>query len=86
MLEEIKKLVKEEKLVVGTNATLDNLKNGKAKKIWLASNVSQETKADIMHYAELAKVEVNTLDVPNDELGVVCKKQFSVSVISQGEN
>ena len=85
MTDEIKKLVKENKLVIGTNATLKKLKSNKARKVWLSSNIPGNVKEDILHYANLNNVEVETLNIPNDEFGVLCKKQFSVSAACMGD-
>lgn len=57
------------------------LKEGNIKKIFLASNVNPQILEDIEYYKELSGVEVVELKESNDELGIVCKKQFSISVI-----
>ncbi len=81
-LNDIKKLVKTGKLIIGTNNTLNKLKNNNLAKIWLSSNVPKDIKADISKYSKINNVEIIGLDMPNDELGILCKKQFSVSVAS----
>ena len=79
-LEQIRKLLGDESVVIGGDVTLKDLKRGKTKKVYLASNCSSETKEGIRQYAE--GVEVVDLPVPNDELGTFCRKRFSISVIS----
>lgn len=79
---DVKKLVGDKKLVVGTEATTKNIKNGKVKKVFLSSNCPKNIKEDIMHYAKIFGSEVEVLDVNNEDLGVACKKPFSVSVLS----
>ena len=81
-LNDIKKLVKTRKLIIGTDNTLNKLKNNNIGKIWLSSNVPKDVKADILKYSKINNVEIIGLDMPNDELGILCKKQFSVSVAS----
>ena len=81
-INEIKKLQEEGKLVIGADRTIKNLKAGKTAKVFLSSNPSAELKEDVEHYAKLSGVEIVELDIPNDELGVVCKKQFSIAVLS----
>jgi large subunit ribosomal protein L30e len=78
---EIKKLLDNEKLLIGTNEVLKSLRTGKIQKVMLSSNCKAETIDDLKHYKELSDFEIETLEVPNDELGLVCKKPFSVSVI-----
>ncbi len=87
-LGKIKKLLKQGKLIIGTNNTLKKLRANKLEKIWLSSNVPERVKEDLLNYSKLNNVKVIDLDIANDELGVVCKKPFSVSVASliKGEN
>ncbi len=79
---EIKKLLEEKKLVIGTDRTLKNLKTGKAGKVFVCSNPSAETKSDLAHYGKLSGVLIVELDIPNDELGVICKKPYAIAVLS----
>ncbi|MBI2140599.1 ribosomal L7Ae/L30e/S12e/Gadd45 family protein [Candidatus Woesearchaeota archaeon] len=79
---EIRKLLKEGQLIIGTDRTLKGIKQGKVVRVFLASNTAKETRESIEHYASLAGFEVSILPVLNDELGVVCKKPFSISVLS----
>lgn len=81
-LAELKKLLKKGTVVIGTKNTLKKLRNNKLEKIWLSSNVPETVKNDILKYSEISNVIVIELPIPNDELGVLCKKQFSVSVAS----
>ncbi|MEK6907417.1 MAG: 50S ribosomal protein L30e [Nanoarchaeota archaeon] len=80
-MEELKKLIKENKIIIGTNSVMKNLKLGKLKGIYLASNCPKYAKEDIQHYAKLNNVKINELKENNEELGVVCKKPFSISVL-----
>lgn len=79
---DIKKLVGDKKLVVGTEVAMKSLKQGKVKKVFVSSNCPNNIKEDIMHYAKVFGSEVEVLDVSNEDLGVACKKPFSVSVLS----
>ena len=81
-ISEIKKALKEGKAIIGTERTLKNLKLGKVSKIFLTSNCPEDVEEDVKYYSKLAKVEVVKLKQPNDELGALCKKPFSVSVLS----
>ena len=81
-LADLKKVLKEKKLVFGNNETLRNLKNGKTLKVFLAKNCTAKMKEDILYYAKLANAEVVQLDEPNDELALICKKNYPVTVVS----
>ncbi|MBT3406587.1 50S ribosomal protein L30 [Candidatus Woesearchaeota archaeon] len=79
--EEIKKLSREDGFFIGTDQTAKYLRVGKVKKVYVASNCKEETKVDLEHYAKLANVELIQLDENNEELGVLCKKPFRISVL-----
>lgn len=81
-IEEIKKALKEKKAIVGTERTIKYLKLGKVSKVFITTNCPEDVKKDIQYYSKLAKVEIVMLKQPNDELGALCKKPFSVSVLS----
>jgi len=79
---EIKKLIKEKDLVIGVERTIKNLKLGKVEKIIISSNCAENTVDDLNHYAGMSKTETIKVNYPNAELGVICKKPFSISVLS----
>lgn len=81
-IEEIRKNLKSEKLIIGAEETIKALKHGKLSKVYLASNCSPVIRSDIEHYTKLGGTELVNLDMPNDELGVACRKTFSISVLS----
>jgi len=78
---EIRKLLKQKNIIIGAGRTLKNLKLGKIKKVYLSSNCSEKTSQSIKHYSGLSKASVVKLKYPNDELGILCKKPFSISVL-----
>ena len=82
VIEELKKLVSQNKLILGADRGLEGLKKGKVARIYLCSNYPTEKVDDIKHYANLSGAEVVELEVPNDELGTICRKTFSVAVLS----
>ena len=81
-LNEIKKLLDTNRLVIGAERTLKLLRANKAAKVWLSSSVEAETLSDIKRLAQLNNVEVIELQHSNNELGELCRKPFAVSVIS----
>jgi len=82
MSDELKKAIKEKKLTIGTERTIKNLKLGKATIVFLASNCKPEVKEQIEHYAKISGAKIIKLDVPDKEIGLLCKKPFNVSVLS----
>ena len=81
-LDDIRKLLKSKKLIVGTERTMKGLKTGKVARVFYAVNCPKDVKSDLEHYCKLGDVEQVALEIDNVELGVVCKKPFSISVIS----
>jgi len=81
MTEEIKKLIKSKELVIGTERTIKNLRLGRLRKVFLTSNCPADVKNSVECYSKLSNAEVEQLDIPNDELGVLCKKRFAISVM-----
>ncbi|MFC1723089.1 ribosomal L7Ae/L30e/S12e/Gadd45 family protein [Nanoarchaeota archaeon] len=78
---EIKKLVKEDKLIIGKDLTMKGLTSGKVEKIFLASNCPTDTRDDIKHYADIGEVEVVDLSIENVELGDICKRPHYIAVM-----
>ncbi len=79
---EFRKALKTEKVVYGSSATVRNLKKNKVKKIFISSDCNETVKGDIMYYSRFSNVEVEELKQPSEELALICKKGFPVSVIS----
>ncbi len=82
MSDELNKAIKEKELTIGTERTLKNLKLGKVNTVFLASNCKPEVKEQVEYYAEISGTKVVQLELPDKELGLLCKKPFKVSVVS----
>ncbi|MEW6063051.1 MAG: ribosomal L7Ae/L30e/S12e/Gadd45 family protein [Nanoarchaeota archaeon] len=78
---ELKKDIKEGRLIFGTERTLKSLKNGKLEKVYIASNCKRDVKEDINYYAKLSGIMVVELETNNKETSVICKKPFNISVL-----
>ena len=81
-VEELKSAFASDKLLIGTDVVLKNLKNGEVKKVFVASNTPEIVKSDIAHYAKLGKTEVAYLDETNEDLREICKKRFNISIVA----
>ena len=79
---EIKKMLKAGNVVIGTERTIKNLKLGMVQKILLSSNCPADVEKNINYYAGLSNAEAHKLDYQNDELSIICKKPFSISVLA----
>lgn len=81
-MKELKEALKQKnKVIIGTEKTLKLLKKGQLTSIYLSSNCPSHVKQDVEHYAKLHEIKVIMLKQSNEELGVMCKKPFSISIL-----
>ena len=78
---QIKKGLEDEKVVIGNDRVMKELRNGNLLKIYLSANCAEDMKETLEHYAKLTGTEMIQLPYPNDEFAVLCKKPFSISVV-----
>jgi len=82
-MKELKEAIKSGKgLVFGTERTLKKLKMNELKKVYVSSNCPEDVLSDLEHYAKIHGVELVKLKENNEELGIICKKPFPISVLS----
>ena len=79
---EIRKNLEKKKIIIGIDRTIKSLKLGKIEKVYLTSNCQDKNRKDIEYYCKLGKVALIDLGYSNEELGVLCKKPFPISVVS----
>lgn len=75
--EDLKHLLASGKLVFGADETLKFLRAGKLVKVFLSSNCDVLVKSSI----ERSGIGFVSLSETSDEIGVICKKPFSISII-----
>lgn len=80
-LSEIKKYIKEGKVVIGTDRTLKEMRQGMISKIYLSSNVQKELVETLEQFSKISDVELVRLSLANDDLGTLCRKPFSISIL-----
>ena len=81
-LAELREALKKEKMNFGAGSTIKSLKNGKVKTVFISSNCPENIKKDVEHYCKISKAKLIKLKQPNDEIALICKKNFPVSVVS----
>ena len=80
-MEEIKKGLKDGKLIIGTKRTIKAIRKDEVSKIFLANNCPESIVEDIEHYCKITNTLVEKVAANCDELGSICKKPFYVSVV-----
>jgi len=84
-LSSLKDKIQSKKALIGAETVLKELRAGRLKKILLASNCPAKVKTDVLSYAKLSSVPVIDLVQNNEELGILCKKNFLVAVVGLRE-
>ncbi len=77
--------VKTGKVVLGAESAVKNAQTGKAKVIVVSANCPSEIRSDIEYYAGLSGVKVMVYDGTSIDLGMTCKKPFTVSALTVKE-
>ncbi|PIZ51389.1 50S ribosomal protein L30 [Candidatus Woesearchaeota archaeon CG_4_10_14_0_2_um_filter_33_13] len=77
----LKEKVKDGKAILGTERVLKQLRLGNLDRIFLASNCPSEVKKDLTINAGLVGATLIDLELSNEELGVLCKKNFFITVL-----
>jgi ribosomal protein L30E len=77
----IKKLIKENRIIYGTERTIKELKRGNIEIVYITKNVPKKVFDDIKYYSTLTKIKLIDLELSNQELGILCKKHYSISII-----
>ncbi|MEM2207659.1 MAG: 50S ribosomal protein L30e [Sulfolobales archaeon] len=79
---EIKNVIRTGKYILGSKRSLRAVLTGKAKAIIVASKILPTIEADVIHYASLGRIPVIRYPGTSYDLGLVCGKQFPVSVMA----
>jgi len=81
-MKELKEAIKSGKgLVIGTQRTLRKLKMNEVRKVYVSSNCPRDVLDDIEHYSKIHNAQLIKLKENNEELGIICKKPFLISVL-----
>jgi large subunit ribosomal protein L30e len=83
---DLKKAIKdaliEENIIIGYNRVIKALKTGNPKMVIHANNISKNRLENILHNSKIKKIEVKEYPNDNVNLGLICGKPFSVSVLA----
>lgn len=78
----IKRMIKTGKVEIGSNSSLDSIKNGEAKLVVISLNCPKNIRNDIMHYSKISEIPVLKYKGTSLELGEVCGKPFMIANLS----
>ena len=69
------------KVILGSNKAIQAIKLGNGELAIMAENTPKNVKADIEAYSKLSEMPVYTFEGSSVELGSICCKPFTVSVL-----
>lgn len=72
--------LKKKKPVIGLERTLEKVRRQQASKVYVASN--SHAKEQLINLCKTFGVEFVLIEENSKDLGILCKKPFSISVIS----
>jgi len=78
---EIKENVKKNNVIFGYKEVIKALKCSKLEKVIIASNAPERVKKDVEYNSRISGTKVEIFDKTNKDLGILCGKPFSVSVL-----
>lgn len=81
IVSEFKKLLADDRLVLGGERTLKLLRDKKVERVFFASDVSDIFKERIVHQCDVLGVPFESLSKSAEEVGVICRKPFRIAVV-----
>lgn len=82
LTEVIKDAMASKKILIGSKACIKHLRTKELKLVIISTNCPANLKRDIIKYAELGGIKVETFDGTSKQLGVICGKPFPIAALS----
>lgn len=82
VIAKIKKALDEQRIVIGYQETVEAVNDGSATEVYVAKNTPGDKLTTLRDLAGLKEIPVSVLELGNDEVGVICKKPFSIGVLA----
>lgn len=79
---DIKNALAENALIIGFDAVVRAVKAGNVAKVFAASNIPKIKHDELKHYCEISDIPFEELSYNNEELGILCKKQYLITVVA----
>ena len=80
--QEIRKLVEQDKLVIGYNEVRQAVQDTNVTAVLIAANAEGARTEAMTDYCSLSSIEVEVSDLRNDQLGTACRKPFAISFLA----
>ncbi len=73
-------------LVIGAKSVLSKARSGDLDTIVLASNCPEHLVSEVEHVASVSGIDVDKFGSDSRELGELCRKPFTISVLGLGKS
>tara|TARA_B100002003_G_C14081375_1_gene520213 strand:+ start:44 stop:310 length:267 start_codon:yes stop_codon:yes gene_type:complete len=80
-VKEIKDNLEKGNVIIGLKETLKNMRKNKVSKIFICNNCLASAKLDLENYSKISGIKLDVLNKSSEDLGVLCKKPHSISVL-----
>lgn len=78
----IKNNIETKNVFIGQSETIKGIRLNKIEKVYTASNIPSSFYEELTHYCDLNSIPIEKLKITNEELGILCKRQFLISVVA----
>ncbi len=82
LVKTIRSAVDSDSVIFGSKKTIDQVLNGKAKLVVVASNCELNSKEEVTRFSKLSGIEIQEFEGSSVELGAVCGKPFVISMLA----
>jgi large subunit ribosomal protein L30e len=82
MTDDIRNAIKENSILIGSKQTMKGLKQKSIKSVVVASNCPEGMKKDLERLSAESSIRLEVFDGTAKQLGVLCGKPFSISVMA----
>lgn len=69
-------------VTLGSEKSIQGLKQGKGKLVIIAQNCPRDIREDVLHYSKLSEIPVYNYEGTSVDLGSVCGKPFTVATLT----
>ena len=80
-IEKLRKVLKEKEIIIGEKSVLKMVRATKAKEVFLSKDCKPVLRETIERYVKISPLVIVPLDISAAEVGILAKKQFSVSIL-----
>ena len=78
---EIKKAMKEKKIVIGSKNVINGIRNTSLDSVFYAENCSENLLNQLNHYSKISNIEIKKFEGDSEHLGELCAKPFNILIV-----